>query len=153
MLDKAVHARVVLLVGLPYWPGRRLAACTFAKIRIERKNAGWLVKSLFHAYYLVAHFGRWLHMVAALRHWHAARSQYENPAPAVETYGRSSLLPLAANVRRVILVRNAADTYLEPNAARQLAKREGWQIKNMPGEHDDIWANPLPYVALVERKI
>lgn len=51
--------------------------------------------------------------------------------------------------RRVVLIRNQHDVYTTPAVAWKAGSSNITCI-SMPGEHDDCWYNPEPYIKLFQ---
>src|SRR5690349_1106305 len=67
MLPQQSRAHLVLLVGLPYWPGKHPVRSLRQKIKDETKNGWWLKKTYFNAYYFLTRPRRWFMMWRAWR--------------------------------------------------------------------------------------
>jgi hypothetical protein len=116
-----------MLVGLPYWPNKKISTRLFQKIRIDPKNRQWLGKSF-------------LNMVYAVTRPHFLYVMYKsmnNPLQFDKTI-------------QVIAVRNKRDAFISKTAFDRLAQNNNWQLHVFAGYHDDIWENPEPYIQLLE---
>jgi len=123
-LPDNLKASIILLVGLPYWPDKRISTSTNERFRLEPKSTWWLRKTGYNLYYSVT---RPYHIVGIKR-----------------AYDRKKLPSTQATI---ILVRNRHDPYMHPSK-RPIVARD-WQNVDMSGHHDDLWANPTPYVKLL----
>ena len=127
-------AQTVVLVGIPYWPGRSLLISTITKIRrdfashIQRHaRRAFLMKCIYHVRYSMQLYREWL-MFTQLpldRPWN--------------------------NRQRQIIVRNRFDMYCVPSVFD--APFNGPRVFiSLPGEHDDCWSNPHRYIELLQSK-
>lgn len=94
---------------------------------LEAKNRYWLTKTFFHVVYA-------FRLPNIFRAWKALRRRQVN-------VGRSA---------KVILVRNERDTYIDAEVSQELAIDGKWAYVELPGQHDDIWTNPQPYIAMIK---
>lgn len=129
LLPARTSARVIILVGLPYWPERHPLANLPRKIIQDMRTAGWLQKTLANSYYLVTRPDRWLKM---WRNWEKA------------------MYP-SYDLATIITVRNESDVFQNPVELAKFAFNQGWHTHFLPGEHDDLWSNPQPYVELINK--
>ncbi len=127
MLPNTLDAKLVLLVGLPYWPGKRLIKSVRSKLKDEPKNLWWIKKIIVNTGYIFIKPKRWYKM------WLAWKSK--------------NILGHVAP--KVVIIRNDNDHFLHPEEMHKIATLNNWFIKLLPGQHDDIWTNPSPYVKLV----
>ncbi len=127
LISEYARARVILLVGIPYWPGRSILSSILRKWWLEEKNAQWLQKMAYHLWYMLTGLPRLVRM-------YTGRQQQNMPNGAD---------------RHVILIRNNQDVFFHPKSALELTKKHGWDYHQLPGQHDDLWENPDPYVKLI----
>ena len=126
------HASLVMLVGLPYWPHRPWFIATVVKVWRE-----------FKAYKNRHHMRQWLrkwayHVLYAFRLPSAVRMGL-NMSPS-NTW--NSLQPQ-------VIVRNHQEAYCNPSVAG-VAFRGPRTFISLPGEHDDCWDNPEPYIGIIK---
>lgn len=127
------QAKLVVLAGLPYWPGRPWVIATAkkllqdAQLRRDQHNQSynWLRKELLHARY-TSHVG------AHLRMWFKQniRNDWNGDQPQV-------------------IIRNQHDAYCRPDIT-ELPFRGPRTFISFPGGHDDCWDNPKSYVRLLQ---
>ncbi len=134
ILPKRTKAKLILLVGVPYFPGKHPAKSMLDKIRLEFKasdnrRSSLLSKNCLHAIYFLLkpkrHYKIW-------RQWR------------LEAYPNNSDVTYIA-------VRNSDDTFSDADSINLLASNKNWQIVSFGGEHDDLWINPAKYIELINR--
>jgi hypothetical protein len=131
LIPKTARAQTLLLVGIPCWPDRSIVSSILRKWWLEEKNVQWLQKMTYHLWYTLTGLPRLIRM-------YTGRRQHNLPSGAG---------------RRVVLVRNDQDVFLHPQSALELAKKQGWDYHQLPGQHDDLWENPEPYVKLIANSV
>jgi hypothetical protein len=126
------RAQLVILVGVAYWPHRPWLLATFRKVQMEivlyftqHRLREWGRKWLYHLRYA-------FNLQAALR---MARNQ-----PLTRSWN---------SVQPQIIVRNQDDVYCSPDIC-SAAFRGPRSFVALPGQHDDCWDNPEPYIRLVQ---
>ncbi|HEY1064394.1 MAG TPA: hypothetical protein VGE30_03840 [Candidatus Saccharimonadales bacterium] len=131
-LPQAPTKQKLLLINPPFWPGRTV------KSRIIRRT---LTYFMFwrHGYTLP----RWL--------WRSGWGIYYGitELPRHHALGKqSSRYRLEAIIERhtALIIRNTADDWLTPNYKQLLNKHQGLSFAELPGDHDNCWINPEPYV-------
>jgi hypothetical protein len=127
------RAKMIVQVGVPYWPGRPWIVCTAIKMWREMQTykqqstlARWLRKTWWNLCY-TANLRRHLRMMRNLSPsspWNSTQHQY--------------------------IIRNQDDAYCHPDIARRIAFRGPRTFISLPGGHDDCWLNPKPYVDLLQ---
>ncbi len=128
MLPADLKAKVILLIGLPNWPNKPLIRCTNEKVRQEIKDSYWFKKTFWHLIYAV--------------------SQPIRPLIVYKNYKRK-YLPEFKN-SQVILIHNRFDTFMQKEASNQLAQKRNWPLKQLDGQHDDLWQNTQSYLAIIK---
>ncbi|HVX48211.1 MAG TPA: hypothetical protein VHA05_02530 [Candidatus Saccharimonadales bacterium] len=130
-------SKAILLIGLPYWPGRPVPLSvllnTFSNIRSSwRDGSGWWLNKLVH--------NIWYILASPMATYHAM------------TRRKLSRLPRASAKRQVVLLRNAGDMFCHPDIARMLPSDLGYEYVNLEQAlHEDCWLNPAPYIELAEK--
>jgi hypothetical protein len=124
-------ASKIVLVGLPYWPGRPWLMATVLKVWREvklyirkRRIRYWLKKWLYHIRYAFS-VGPAIRMARNMKSsgpWNGKQSQF--------------------------IIRNRHDMYSSP-ALYKLAWGGPRTFISLPGEHDDCWDNPHVYADLL----
>lgn len=121
------QAQLVVLIGVPYWPNKRLARAIIEKLRISwqlTSQATWLRKFGLHALYVwnVPHnFAMW--------------------------QGRRGGAVWKLTVP-VLLIRNQQDTYCTADIA-SLPFTSNPDSLQLPGDHDACWDHPKQYANIV----
>jgi hypothetical protein len=125
MIDSIKRAKMIVLIGLPCWPGRSLLKSTFQKVKQDTKNRNFFFKTSAHSWYCLTRIKRW-------------RAMYRN--------FKAFKLP---SHNDVYLVHNEFDTYLNQTIAQRLAKQRGWNYVEQTGGHDDLWESPDKYLQFI----
>ena len=133
LLPASLNAQLVLLVGLPYWPGRHPVQSLPRKVKMEFENplklTEWLKKTFYNGLY-------------SLRPRHHYRM------------GRAFMrknYPRATEDCAFVAIRNRHDPFMHPVSALSLAEKNVWSLLSLPGTHDDIWSNPQNYIAIIKK--
>lgn len=126
------NAKLIIMSGLPYWPGRPWAYATGIKIWREYRHyrLRHAMKQWFHK--LAIHMRYMLNLRAALLM--AANLSVDKPWNSRQ---------------HQVILRNRHDTYCSPDVLRLPFKGSRTFI-SLSGEHDDCWENPIPYVNLIQ---
>ncbi len=129
------RARLIVQIGLAYWPGHIWLLSTVRKVareisaaRHEHRLGEWGRKWLYHMLYAF-NLGPALRMARN----HAATKPWNSP-------------------QRQIIVRNRHDVYCSPEVYK-LAFRGPRAFISLPGEHDDCWDHPERYVSLLQSEL
>lgn len=126
------RAKAIVMVGLPFWPGRPWIVSTLVKIWREGRSyhhnhrlKQWLIKWTHHFRYAAGLKSGWRMAVnrAFDKPWNADRHE--------------------------IILRNHYDAYCTPNVHR-LPFNGPRTFISLPGGHDDCWDNPKPYLRLLQ---
>lgn len=120
----------VLLVNLPYYPGRSLAMSIFLEVKMdffqslhEHRIINFTKKTLWNLIY----YTRIKHNLAM----YSGRRQAN-----------------MWNIAYVILIHNQDDPFCI-SEIESLPFRHKYQKIIIPGQHDDLWDNPQPYIDLL----
>jgi hypothetical protein len=128
-------ATVYLLIGPPYWPGKSIFSRMFAKKRADnrtvRQKQGrsyWLNKTLHETLYIFA-----------------------KPAYTSTALKKNGSLGFLSELKQksVYLVRNQNDYFCSADIQAALAAYPNVTYVALPGEHDDYYTNPQPYIDLL----
>jgi hypothetical protein len=131
ILPKAHHAQLILLIGLPYWPGKSIATALLEKIRLDisthrqnRSLAQWLRKTTWNSWYFwnTANNRRMLLGKRTGEHWQATHA---------------------------MLVRNRNDVTCTPDP-EDLHFEHPPALLSLFGQHDDCWIHPETYLAIIQ---
>jgi hypothetical protein len=128
-------ATLYILIGPPYWPGKSIFSRVFAKKRADnhavRLNHGWkywLSKNIHEIIYV---FAKPSYTVTALRN-----------NGSLDFLGE-------LQTKSVYLIRNQDDYFCSADIQTALAAYPNVTYVSMPGEHDDYYTNPQPYIDLL----
>lgn len=126
------RAKVTLQIN-PTWPNqpywRSFAQKIFRDLRAHKKHRQlrkWLVKTAWNTIYILGNMPRNWQMLKNSRH-------IEKLTPTPTT----------------IVIRNRHDPWCSPEIVDAIQNKNVTYI-SLPGEHDDLWDNPKPYVNLLQ---
>jgi hypothetical protein len=135
-LPEAKPGQLTVLIGPPYWPGKSVVTSMTQKIWSDAVYclrdghvAYWLQKTFWNGVYTLASIKRVIQI--------ALNAQRHN-------------FYLALNQREVIIIRANNDCLLTPNYKTSLHKHAQFQSYDLPGQHDDCWLDPTPYVKVLK---
>lgn len=126
------QAKIVMQVGIPYWPSRPWSLAIAIKLWREIKSyhrdhrlQAWARKLAWHAYYAPNIVGslRMLRNLSPTRPWNSTQHQ--------------------------IIIRNRHDACCTPQV-HQLHYNGPRTFISFPGEHDDCWEHPERYLDLIQ---
>ncbi|HVV66538.1 MAG TPA: hypothetical protein VHB72_00500 [Candidatus Saccharimonadales bacterium] len=140
LVPRENHAKVVMLVGLPYWPGKPVLISVLQNTSQNIKNswsdrAGWWLNKLLHnCWYILAR---------------PKASYYAG------TRRKLSMLPATSTTREVLFIRNKRDTFCRPDIQNLIPSTMNYTyVQNVGGpHHEDCWLNPIPYVNLIRKSL
>lgn len=129
-------AKLVVLIGLPLWPGKPIIVSLLQKLFLEvlehrRDKLLWYIKKLAHNTWDIATKPTSLFQFLINR--------------------RRQKLPITKTGQKIILIRNSNDRFSSPKACQQIARQNGYQLIEVAGLHDDCWINPEKYVEIVSK--
>ena len=129
-LPQTHRATMVLLVGLPCWPGKSTLKSTQQKIWLDMRSsshdpARWLLKTFWNSIYF----------------WNM-RNNY--------AMFRGQRRQAHRSIAHAVLVRNKDDVTCTPNHAHFRFKHSP-PLVSLPGQHDDIWLHPKSYINLIRQ--
>ncbi len=134
-LPKELRAKLIVLIGVPYWPSQSILARLF-----RNKRADWSK--------IITQQGFW-YAVQKLT-WQAI---YVILKPGLTFIGflNHKRLHFFENIKdkRVILIRNEEDNLSSPDLIDSVKHYKNVHYVKMPGVHDDYYTNPKPYVDLI----
>lgn len=135
-LPKQMRARTVILVGPPFWPRKLMLQCFIQKVyrdararKSDKQLPYWLLKTAWNTIYFLGDLRVALGMALSAR--------------------RRTWQQILAD-HQTLIVRNRHDAWTTPDLHRWLDGKGSFGLLSLPGEHDDIWVNPEPYVNLVQ---
>lgn len=137
LLPTKTRDQIIVLIGPAYWPGKPLVLGLVQKLRGDFNNFSkqgkvsyWLKKNFWNFLYI------WRDLLRAgtmsLRVWRHNFNEVltENP---------------------IVIIRNQNDSWCSPNIGDYLDKSKKYSFHSLPGEHDDCWYNPTPYVQIIKQ--
>jgi hypothetical protein len=135
-LPQSSSQQTLLLVGPPYWPGKRIRQSIKERGRSNfrfRQHgypfSRWLIRNLWGIYYLFAQ---------AKRTWYILRHIAEFNLEQV------------VRAHNTIIVHNEYDEWLTPDLERIRQLNPQTKIIRLSGDHDDLHYNPAVYVNLLQ---
>jgi len=138
LIPKGIEGKTIVLIGLPYWPGRSIPASIRMKLKAEvgshRKDEslGWWLNKLFH--------NGWYILTRPSKTYSAFSRQKPENLPDGKT-------------NRVTLFRPSGDTFCHPDVMKMLPKAKNYKFIEISGAHDDCWLKPESYVDLLLKEI
>jgi len=130
-LPKAPTQQKLVLINPPYWPGRTVSERAKARTRthLKYKKHGynlkqWLWRTTWGAYYGLNVPRTWL--------IHRVAREYE--------------LEEVIKNHTALIIRNTEDDWLTPEVHALKDQNPDLQVVHIPGDHDDLWLNPQPYI-------
>ena len=139
LVPENINAQLIMLIGLPFWPGKPLPASLMQKLVLEAKqhqkrhNLGWFANKLAH--------NTWYILARPKSFWSFFKNRH------------SLKLPKASAGLKVVLVRNKDDRFCTPKVMELLPMAEDYNFVEMPGIHDDCWIDPAGYVDLIRQHL
>ena len=126
----------LMIIDPPYWPGRTVrdrakekSDANFHYRRYDYSHRLWLTKNLWGFYYLIRDMKRTVHIAKRVKDFD---------------------LPSVIGDKSVLLVRNKLDSWCTPDLDYLKHNHRNLKIVELPGEHDDWFFNPKPYVDLLQ---
>ncbi len=132
------RAKLILLIGLPYWPGRPLISSIIhnALLDMPMQVSSWGV-----LFWLKLRLHNWVygfaHPVHHIKIWRSSRKA----------------LDLASAGAKVVVIRNEQDVFCGPETEKYLEKFNKVEYIQLPGLHEDCWRFPEQYVTLIKKVI
>jgi hypothetical protein len=128
VLPKTYQAKLVLVVGLPCWPGKSTLQTLCQKIWLdmhshEHTAAEWLVKTFWNSLYF------W-NMLYNYQMW------------------RGQQRGAHRTITNAVLVRNKDDATCTPDYTHFRFKHTP-PLVSFAGQHDDLWHHPRKYIDLI----
>lgn len=134
--EPSTKKQFFILIDPPYWPGKTITerARDRARSHLQYATFGypfrhWLHRTAISAYYAVID---------------ASRTR------RIRKFAPSYDLTEVVKDRRGILVRNEHDDWLTPNLQDFSKENPNFKVVQMPGDHDDCWFDPKPYIELLK---
>ena len=138
-LKQKSPAMYYILIDPPYWPGKSIIGRFIEK---RRQDTHTLVKKYGWKYFLLKIFWGLVYI--------CARPGYTKLA--FENAGRLDFLSELKD-RKVLIIRNQQDYVCSPEIHIPLATYPHVFFRTVPGEHDDYYTNPQPYIDLIPKTL
>jgi hypothetical protein len=127
----------LMLINPTYWPGRSLAerAKNMSQQIVKSIRPG--NKPFYHLYKTLRNIGYLF--------YHHRTNQF--------MIRRSKTFNLEQEIKhgKTLLVRNDHDPWITPDLDRLQSLNKQLHIARLPGEHDDCWLHPEPYIDYLEK--
>jgi hypothetical protein len=135
-LPQAPTKQKLMLINPPYWPGRSVTERAKARARthLRYRRYGY-------------NFKQWLWRSA----WGAFYGLDIPRTRLINRVAREYELEKIITNHTAVIVRNSDDDWLTPDVEKLTHDHPGVQVVHIPGDHDDLWLNPRPYVEALER--
>lgn len=129
--------QLTVLVGPLYWPGRSLTGSS-------------LVKSARDFYYYRRHGMTRAWLVKTAHNIRCINGDLPSIIPIVQSARRHHDFYQTLRGKYLLIIRNQHDTFLTPEAPQLLKPHAAVMFRTLPGEHDDLWLHPMPYIHLIQ---
>jgi hypothetical protein len=125
--------QTIILIGPPYWPGKSLTGRMARKVwydykarKTEHKLGYFLTKTFWNVFYFCGDIRLGL---------------------LIASNTRKNNFYRALKKQNVMIIRNDDDAWCQPDIVGRLKSDH---LVCLPGEHDDCWIRPEPYVAILK---
>lgn len=136
-LPKLQSRQLIVLIGPPYWPGKPLLLSLVQKLYLDFVDCVsrgmiiyWLQKTFWNTLYLLRDL-----LLAASMGLKARKQDFYK----------------ALAEHKVMIIRNQQDSWCSTKISAELSHNKHFSFHALPGQHDDCWHNPRPYVKLIEK--
>lgn len=124
------RAKLVVLIGLPHWPGKSTLRALIQKIALDARTGRGRLPQLAHkTFWNVVYFGNFAN------NWRMWRGKNSGNCRHITA--------------RTVLIRNQKDTFCTPNFAN-LPFQTPPALLAVDGQHDDCWLHPERYLAIIK---
>lgn len=129
------QAKIIVLVGVPYWPGKPVAISVLQNTGANLA-ASWQHRSLW-----------WLNKLAH-NIWYVATRPLDTYHAF--TKRRPEFLPIKQPSEHILLLRNRGDTFCHPEVQQFLPPDNGFTYVGIQDRgHEDCWHDPEKYLNLI----
>lgn len=135
-LPQAPTSQRLVLINPPYWPGRSVKSRIVS--RTARYFTFWKYGYSVRAWLWRSWWGIYYGLTELPRHRILGR---ESPNYQLEA--------MISN-HQALIIRNTHDDWLTPQYAELLKEHPGLRFFEVPGDHDNCWINPEPYVTAIQ---
>ncbi len=138
-LPPASNAQLFMLINPPYWPNKSIVSRWIRKEGADTKR----VRRDYGFRYLLK-----------LKVWEGIYI-FLKPSYALLALRDMSLTGLLDHIRerKIILIRNHMDYFCTPAIKEELTSYKNVKYVELPGEHDDYYTNPKPYIDLLLKEL
>ena len=138
LLPKEPKAKLIMLIGLPYWPGRPVLKSMQMNLKHEasmkHSMIWWLRRSAWATFYVLKKM----------------RTNYKT----LKRRAKGDLrLPALSTASQPIMIRNQLDPFTHPKIQELLPATKKYKLIELPGGHEDWWINPKPYIDLLTKHL
>lgn len=133
-IPENVAAELIMLIGVPFWPGKKISKAFRENLRHE---AG-----MRHGFLWWVRRSCWATL-------YATRRIFKNWRLLKRRVKKEYKLPKIAKTRKVVMIRNELDSFMHPETHNLLPEAKGFKLVKIPGGHEDWWINPKRYVELL----
>lgn len=139
MLPPDNKAKLIVLHGPPYWPGKSLRSRLFDH---KGDDIGKLVKNFGIAHVLRRFWWETVYIIIHPQTTHVALKHHKK-------------LDFLDNLKkqRVLLVRNKEDAFCSPDIKEVVKSYKNVKYAELPDGHDDYYTNPKPYIDLILKNL
>lgn len=128
--------QLTVLIGPPYWPGKSMSWAFLQKFYLDFKAyvrrgrlLPWLDKTAHGAAYVLGGLRKAV--------WIARNANRHD-------------FYVALRNKDVVIIRAEQDTFLTPAAPQLLANKAVFSFRTVPGQHDECWLDPKPYIEVIK---
>ena len=131
-------AQLILLIGVAYWPEKRLRS------RVMNRFINGLKADRNRGVLYIFHRFMWQLFYAIIR-----------PGDIVVSLRNHKSLGFLEKLKqkKIIIVRNSSDEYSSPEIGTSLSRYSNIKLVELPGVHDDYYTNPQPYIDLLLKEL
>lgn len=133
------RAQIIMLIGIPYWPGKNILGRMVRKTRVDSKRVlsehgprYFLKKVFWQIYYF---FARPTLLPTAFKN--------HKQLDFLDTLSRS----------KVIVIRNSMDMYSSPDIGEELRRFKNIKFVELEGGHDSYYTDHSPYIDLILKEL
>jgi len=131
--------QLLILIAPTYWPGRSLM------LRSQSMSLQML-RAIRRGNEPIHQINKNIHNIFFL-FWHASKNL------AMVHHARQYNLEQELQHPNTILIRNQNDPWLTPNFRDLKRFNKNLRLVELPGDHDDVWLHPEPYIDLIESEV
>lgn len=128
--------QLIILIGPPYWPGKSPVFSIVQKIYRDfmdfarnKKLPRWFLKTFWNLLY-----GTCYMPATIMISWSARKHNFYK----------------ALRQDQIVLIRNEHDAFCTPDIEQLPVAPDRFRYFHLPGQHDDCWENPEPYVQVLQ---